>query len=165
MSTHAHTEHEITFDGAPAHDLTAVRPPGVARAETGKTEILDAVYFDTADHSLLRCGATLRRRAGGHDAGWHLKLPDEHGGRREFTRPLSDGGPAEDVPPSLQQLACAYARGQQLRPTAHLLTHRRRVVWRDKKERPLAELAADHVAARVLDGAVTEAGAPALRPS
>jgi CHAD domain-containing protein len=151
MSTRTHTEHEITFEGAATQDLAKILPPGVARAEAAETEVLDAVYFDTVDHSLLRHGATLRRRAGGHDAGWHLKLPDEDGGRREFTRPLSDGGKEEEVPAALRQLACAFARGQQLRPTAHLLTHRRRIVWKDAEERPMAEVAADHVAARVFD--------------
>ncbi|RAG80569.1 metal-binding protein [Streptacidiphilus pinicola] len=149
MITDAHTEREITFDGALSQELTAVRPPGVARTETCETEILDALYFDTADHGLLRRGATLRRRTGGHDPGWHLKLPDGHGGRREFRRPLDESGPEDEVPPALQQLACACARGQRLRPTAHLLTHRRRAVWTDGEERELAELAADHVAAHV----------------
>ncbi|WP_042369377.1 CYTH and CHAD domain-containing protein [Streptacidiphilus neutrinimicus] len=161
MPSNAHTEHEITFDGVPAGDLTATRPAAVARAEAGDTEILDAVYFDTPDHRLLRRGVTLRRRAGGHDAGWHLKLPGEHGGRREIGRPLRDGGTEEEIPQELSALACAYARGGPLEPVAHLLTHRRRVLWLDAKERPLAELAADHVAARVLDGAGTGTGTPA----
>lgn len=38
-------------------------------------ERLAAQYWDTADLRLLRAGLTLRRRTGGHDAGWHLKLP------------------------------------------------------------------------------------------
>ena len=36
---------------------------------------LDAVYFDTSDLRLARAGITLRRREGGTDPGWHLKLP------------------------------------------------------------------------------------------
>ena len=36
---------------------------------------LDATYFDTADLRLARSGVTLSRRAGGDEAGWHLKLP------------------------------------------------------------------------------------------
>ncbi|WP_042448716.1 CYTH and CHAD domain-containing protein [Streptacidiphilus jiangxiensis] len=144
-------EHEITFDGIPAGDLTDVKTAGVARTQAAETEVLDAVYYDTPGHDLLRHGATLRRRAGGHDPGWHLKIADEHGGRREIACPL-DGGAAEgEVPRQLRTLACAYARGGRLRPVAHLLTHRRRVLWLDAKGRPLAELAADHVAARVLD--------------
>lgn len=36
---------------------------------------LDAVYYDTADQRLAAAAITLRRRTGGADAGWHLKLP------------------------------------------------------------------------------------------
>ncbi|WP_051944134.1 CYTH and CHAD domain-containing protein [Streptacidiphilus rugosus] len=162
MSTNAYTEHELTFDGVLARDLpSAARPAGVARTRSAGTEILDAVYFDTADHGLLRRGATLRRRSGGHDAGWHLKLPDGNGGRREIRRPLAgEGADGEDVPADLRQLAAVYARGRRLRPTAHLLTHRRRVLWLDRKERSLAEVAADHVAARVLGPADGDGGLP-----
>src|SRR5690242_8931308 len=35
---------------------------------------LSAVYYDTADLRLIRSRLTLRRRRGGSDAGWHLKL-------------------------------------------------------------------------------------------
>ena len=36
---------------------------------------LAATYFDTADLRLAAAGLTLRRRTGGEDAGWHLKVP------------------------------------------------------------------------------------------
>ena len=36
---------------------------------------LSATYYDTADLRLLQSKLTLRRRVGGDDAGWHLKLP------------------------------------------------------------------------------------------
>ena len=60
---------------------------GVAAVEQPVEEHLDAEYFDTADHRLLRAGFTLRRRSGGGDAGWHLKLPQR---RRRAAR----GAPA-----------------------------------------------------------------------
>ena len=37
--------------------------------------MLEAVYYDTPNLRLLAEGVTLRRRTGGEDAGWHLKLP------------------------------------------------------------------------------------------
>ncbi|WP_242418751.1 CYTH domain-containing protein, partial [Frankia sp. CpI1-P] len=40
-----------------------------------RTVTLDAVYYDSDDLRLARNQITLRRRTGGHDAGWHLKLP------------------------------------------------------------------------------------------
>src|SRR3984957_21217709 len=36
---------------------------------------LSATYFDTADGRLAASKITLRRRSGGTDEGWHLKLP------------------------------------------------------------------------------------------
>ena len=38
-------------------------------------EQLEAEHYDTDDLRLIRAGITLRRRRGGDDAGWHLKLP------------------------------------------------------------------------------------------
>ena len=49
--------------------------PQVARTAGPPRQVLDAVYYDTTDLRLLRAGITLRRRTGGEDAGWHLKLP------------------------------------------------------------------------------------------
>ena len=47
----------------------------VLRIEQLPAQQLDAVYYDTADHRLAAHRITLRRRTGGDDAGWHLKLP------------------------------------------------------------------------------------------
>src|ERR1700753_4019159 len=53
---------------------------------------LSATYFDTPDGRLAASKITLRRRTGGTDEGWHLKLPEGAGTRREGHAPL---GPAE----------------------------------------------------------------------
>jgi inorganic triphosphatase YgiF len=59
----------------------ATQPPsfdgiaGVTRVEQADTQTLDAVYFDTPERDLAANRITLRRRTGGPDAGWHLKLP------------------------------------------------------------------------------------------
>ncbi|HEY9303277.1 MAG TPA: CYTH domain-containing protein, partial [Mycobacterium sp.] len=47
----------------------------IARVEQLPTQALDAVYFDTPARDLASRRITLRRRTGGEDAGWHLKLP------------------------------------------------------------------------------------------
>ena len=52
---------------------------------------LDATYYDTADLRLARAGITLRRRVGGDDAGWHLKLPRDTDTRDELRMPLGRG--------------------------------------------------------------------------
>src|SRR5215831_858570 len=50
--------------------------PRVAEVSGPEDETLIAEYYDTHDLRLLQAGVTLRRRNGGHDAGWHLKLPE-----------------------------------------------------------------------------------------
>ena len=51
--------------------------PGVERVGEPSDADLEAVYFDTDDFILAARRITLRRRTGGVDAGWHLKLPAE----------------------------------------------------------------------------------------
>src|SRR5215218_1326083 len=48
---------------------------------------LDATYFDTADLRLATAELTLRRRTGGFDAGWHLKVPAGNASRWEVRLP------------------------------------------------------------------------------
>src|SRR5699024_10105559 len=49
--------------------------PGIADIGTTRSEALSAIYYDTKDLRLTRAKITLRRRTGGHDDGWHIKLP------------------------------------------------------------------------------------------
>jgi CHAD domain-containing protein len=62
---------------------------GVAAVSRHDEQILDAVYYDTEDLRLIRAGVTLRRRTGGEDAGWHLKLPAGADTRDEIRLPLT----------------------------------------------------------------------------
>ena len=57
-------------------------------------QTLEAVYFDTEDLRLARAGVTLRRRRGGDDAGWHLKLPGGRGQPRRGPGERRAGGAA-----------------------------------------------------------------------
>ncbi len=93
-------EIERKYDAiAAAAALDAVKgmtsEPGVAAVSQQDEEILDAVYYDTEDLRLIRAGVTLRRRTGGGDAGWHLKLPAGPDTRDEIRLPLSST-PAPD---------------------------------------------------------------------
>src|SRR6266481_6215523 len=77
-------------------DLDSVLPalddlPQVAAAARAPEQLLVAVYYDTADLRLLRAGITLRRRTGGLDAGWHLKLPVGDRTREEIRLPEQTG--------------------------------------------------------------------------
>ena len=74
--TSRHTEVERKFDVVES----TVSPSfeglsSVARVERSPSQHLEAVYFDTPGHDLAAHRVTLRRRTGGSDAGWHLKLP------------------------------------------------------------------------------------------
>jgi CHAD domain-containing protein len=114
---------------------------------------LDATYYDTSDLRLARAGVTLRRRVGGDDAGWHLKLPLDSDSRREIRRPAGRG---VRPPAELTALTRVYSRGQRLDPVAKLLTRRRRWTLTDPAGTELAELAEDRVQGVPLDPASGE---------
>ena len=116
---------------------------GVAAVTGPQTYRLRAVYFDTTDFRLLAAKITLRRRTGGTDAGWHLKLPAGVDSRREVHAPLGRG--AGRVPGRLADLVAGWTGGQPLRPIARLATTRRvrRLARRDGEV--LAEIADDLV--------------------
>jgi CHAD domain-containing protein len=99
----------------------------VARMDDEGVTLLDATYYDTDDLRLAREGITLRRRVGGDDEGWHVKLPVGDTGtartREEIQLPLS-ASETEDVPDELRHLVGALVRGDALRPVATLRTER-----------------------------------------
>lgn len=116
-------EVERKYDVEEGDELPALDSlPGVDRVGPAEEESLDAVYFDTADLALASHRITLRRRTGGHDAGWHLKLPVAVGERQEFTAPL--GKEPESVPRRLRQLVRVHTRDQDVIPVARLKTRR-----------------------------------------
>ncbi|WP_232665963.1 CYTH and CHAD domain-containing protein [Pseudonocardia sp. TRM90224] len=118
----------------------------------GVDEHLDATYFDTDDLRLLRAGITLRRREGGSDPGWHLKLPAGKDTREEIRLPLTDD--RVTPPAELAALVRVHTRGAALRPVATLATHRRQWVLTDSAG--TAEIAEDSVDAHTM-GAETSA--------
>jgi CHAD domain-containing protein len=159
MSVASHVETELKYEAG--DELPSLRDlPGVADVDGPRLERLDAVYFDTADLRLARHGATLRRRTGGEDAGWHLKVSAGGHSRTELRLPLDVGpGGATNTPPDeLADLAFGMARGAEIRPVAQVRTARQ--VWRlvGRKGRQLAEVADDQVSARRLDPEAIESG-------
>jgi CHAD domain-containing protein len=119
--------------------------PGVGGQSGPVSEDLRAEYFDTADLRLLRSGITLRRRTGGHDAGWHLKLPVAPGSREEIRAPLGSTG--RRVPAALANLVKARVRGERVRPVAVITTARQVVTLLGENGEPVAEVADDRVRA------------------
>ncbi|MFF4971490.1 CHAD domain-containing protein [Streptomyces sp. NPDC001083] len=126
-------------------DLTRV--PGVSGVLDKGVADLDATYYDTADQRLAAASLTLRRRTGGDDAGWHLKLPVSEGVRDEIRAPLSD-----TVPHSLSALVRSRVREAELVPVVRLRSARdvRHLV--DDSGALLAEVSVDHVRAERLSG-------------
>jgi CHAD domain-containing protein len=94
----------------------------VTRVERSPSQHLDAAYFDTPGHDLAAHHITLRRRTGGADAGWHLKLPAGLDARTEVQAPLGDG--ADAVPEALLDVVLAIVRDRPLGPVARIATHR-----------------------------------------
>jgi len=149
--------------------------PRVATVSEPERETLTAEYYDTDDLRLLKAGITLRRREGGSDEGWHLKLPDAAAGaaertagaarRREIRLTLDQGdrdridrrrkGGGDPVPAELARLVRAHARDASLRPVARIETRRRLTTLLDAAGTSLAEIAVDEVAAQSLGGSTT----------
>jgi CHAD domain-containing protein len=142
-------ETEAKYDAPAGAGLPGLdRLPRVAGASVPQEQVLEAEYYDTGDLRLIRAGITLRRRSGGHDDGWHLKLPLGGGTRREVRRPL--GGAGGRVPAELAGLVRVHTRGAALAPIARLTTTRQRLILLDEAGESLAEVAADDVSARAL---------------
>ena len=152
----------VPCDVAPDGPGTGVTPSfeglaAVAGVEKLPTQSLDAVYFDTADYALAARRVTLRRRTGGPDAGWHLKLPPASGSgtpeaRTEVRAPLEPAGAGASGPPEeLLDVVRAIVRDRRLAPVAHVATTRDVTVLYGPDGTALAEFCDDRVSARTLD--------------
>lgn len=104
---------------------------------------LDAMYFDTPGRDLAAHHITLRRRSGGDDAGWHLKLPAGSDTRTEIRMPPHTDG----VPDPLREVVSAIVRNHPLAPIAHVSTHRTVEVLHGADGIALAEFCDDRVTA------------------
>jgi len=146
-------ETERKYEAAPGASLPDLGDlPEVAAVAGPEEQVLQAKYFDTDDLRLIRRGVTLRRRQGGSDPGWHLKLPVGGGSRREIQLPLGRSA-AQQVPAELADLVRASARGAALRPVAEIGTVRQRLVLLDQEGSSLAEVVADDVSAAAMGDA------------
>ncbi|MFE0672257.1 CHAD domain-containing protein [Streptomyces sp. NPDC058867] len=136
-------ERKYESDESGLPDLTGVA--GVAAVIDKGVAQLDATYYDTEDERLAAASITLRRRTGGSDAGWHLKLPVSAGVRDEIRAPLSD-----TLPDELGGLVRARVRGHALVPLVRLRSDRdvRHLV--DADGSLLAEVSVDAVRAERL---------------
>ncbi|MFH8754458.1 CYTH and CHAD domain-containing protein [Streptomyces atroolivaceus] len=124
-------------------DLT--RAAGVSAVVHRGLRELDAVYYDTEDFRLAADSLTLRRRTGGDDEGWHLKLPVSADVRDEIQAPLTDA-----LPPALGELLRSRVRNTPVAPVVRILSARDVHHLLDEKGALLAEVSIDEVLAERL---------------
>ncbi|MDT0446791.1 CYTH and CHAD domain-containing protein [Streptomyces johnsoniae] len=142
-------ETERKYEGpVPLPELAGTGPVHTTRDPGGL--LLDAVYYDTVDRRLAAGGVTLRRRTGGADDGWHLKLPLGGSSREEIRAPLTDR-----LPDSLLALVRSRVRREPIGAIVSLHTDRRRRLLLDAEGTALGEVAVDMVTAR-RDGRTAE---------
>lgn len=117
------------------------RIAGVVATSVQRTT-LTATYYDTPELRLLGAGITLRRRLGGADEGWHLKLPIDADARTELRLPLAAGS---NPPEAFTNLVAARVRTASLEPVATIETEREshRLLGADNSM--LAEVVLDQV--------------------
>ena len=116
---------------------------GIVRVGAPRTASLDAVYFDTSDLRLAASAITLRRRHGGDDAGWHLKLPVATDRKEEVRLPL--GADRDRVPGPLHELVRSEARDHPLGPVTRIRNERVEYPLLGDDDVVLAVLCDDHV--------------------
>ena len=136
-------------------DLAAV--PGVGGVTGPIASTLMASYFDTPDLTLARAGISLRRRTGGSDAGWHLKLPDGQD-RHEIRLSLSRG--AAKPPIALRRIVAGLVDEGLFTTVLTLTTQRLEWSVLDGRGEVVALLCDDSVQATRLgpDGVDADAG-------
>ena len=136
-----HLETEQKYDADADFALPEL---GGRRTAAPKRIYLSATYFDTDDLDLIRHKITLRRRVGGDDEGWHLKLPVRKDTRQELHAPLDEGA-SGGVPTRLADQVKDITAGRPLRPVAILDTERTVVTLPGPSGDPLVEVADDLV--------------------
>ncbi|MET0907897.1 MAG: CYTH and CHAD domain-containing protein [Ilumatobacteraceae bacterium] len=141
MKTETETETKFDVDEVVVAGLETI--DGVASVAAPDEFDLDAEYFDTTDLRLLRANIVLRRRLGGDDEGWHVKLERTPGERTEIHEPAGDD--PTSIPESLWDLRVLPCHDAELVPVARVRNHRRVYRLLDGAGAPIAEVCDDHV--------------------
>ncbi|MFJ6652711.1 CYTH domain-containing protein [Microbacterium sp. NPDC091313] len=141
-------EVERSYDADEAHALPDFRAlPAVAAVGEPEVRELDARYFDTPDARLARARIAVRRRSGGHDAGWHVKISAAQG-RHEWGWPLDDGDAEGATVPDDVAAAIAEWAEPPFTPLARVRNTRTAYALRDADGALVAEFVDDRVRAR-----------------
>ncbi len=101
---------------------------------------LENTYFDTPGAGLRMFGITLRRRVGGSETGWQLKVPNGTA-RTE----LQSGSRTKTLPPALAEAIAGLLAGETLEQVATLVTTRTVYRLRNATGELVLEIVDDHV--------------------
>jgi CHAD domain-containing protein len=138
-----HVEIETKYELPEDTDVPALDSlPHVASVAEPVAHELEATYFDTRELDLAAAGVTVRRRTGGDDAGWHVKLPVADG-RYEVHEPL--GRSTKTVPKPIREIVQTITRDAALQPVVTVRTHRTVHRLLDAGDDVLAEVSDDRV--------------------
>lgn len=148
MSTKTFLEIEAKFAVAESIQLPELtRLSGVDHIAETRKHALSAIYYDTEDLRLTHAKITLRRRTGGNDDGWHLKIPGAQG-RTEIHAELGDPVDGRyEVPAELLREVRSVVRNHALEPIAQVDNNRTELVLADAQGKAVAEFCDDHVTA------------------
>lgn len=149
-------EREVTYEvdvewALPVLD-PVVRSGGRLERETLQ---LDATYYDTVDSTLRRLGLTLRRRTGGSEPPWQLKIPVSDG-RSE----VHSNAAGMRVPQSLRRRVDGVVGDEPVEPVATIDTTRHVTRVLDANGVLVAEIADDQVVGQALVSSHEDAADP-----
>lgn len=146
----ASLEREVKVEvdvAAKLEDLDAL--PGVVQVRGRPTVRLESTYYDSPGLRLARSHLTLRRRTGGDDAGWTLKIPGKRRSDR-FEVTAGDDGSHDEVPSALRQTLMAQRGVTRLQPVACVHTERTTYQLLGNHGEVLADVADDRVIGKPL---------------
>jgi CHAD domain-containing protein len=113
-------EREDKFEVDPDWVLPQVRDllPNGGRVDQ-EVRRLENTYFDTSSAGLRLFGVTLRRRVGGSETGWQLKVPNG-----TVRTELQSGSRGRTLPVALAKGVAGLLAGESLDPVARIVTTR-----------------------------------------
>ncbi len=147
MMTEQEDKFEVDSDWVPPQLAELLPAGGHLDQEVRK---LHNTYFDTPGAGLRLFGITLRRRVGGSETGWQLKVPS--GSARTE---LQSGSRAKKLPAALAQGVEGLRAGESLEPVATMVTTRTAYRLLNADGELVLEVADDQVESGPPDGEST----------
>jgi len=143
--SHQEIEYKFRIPGHIALDIAQLLSDAEVDVTHEATRSMQAHYYDTPRLSLLRWGVTLRRRTGGGDDGWHIKLPQWSSASTSTRDELRIERDDASVPFELTAIIAPLLRRQDLELMAEVRTEREPFTIKDSDGAALVEVVDDHV--------------------